>query len=304
MGIAVYLGDKILDQLIDYIKNSDNNIELMHEKLDYIDEKLDRLITAPYRAAIVYYEEGDLAKFKEKIIDTFTKDPYNLPARLTYVSITINEGNYDVAIKNYWRILDDFGYIRGMMPEHIMNTHFQQSLACIESSKIIFYPNRKGINDYEDRRFVAKEIWISKSLVCIKWKKLQSGFFSLSSYELSLFNLDKGCEIYRKKSYSDITIINLTNNYLYLLIDNNKCQVDKNGRTISGTAVDYSIFQNLFLFNKQSISSENKKFSLGCLNFSIEQVEKYYEYRIWGDGTGFHEGRKPYNLSIINMEKR
>lgn len=248
--ILSYIGKESFQQLISLLKDSKDFTNLISEKIDYIDRKLDKLIKSSYREAIMYYREGNRVKFREKIIASIAKDSHNLPAKLMYINLMIEEERYDIAIEQYWELIDVFGYINKIVPDLIRNKHFEISLNKIHlKEKIVFYPGSINCVSYYDQFEIPKEIWISSSLVCIKWNKRRNALVVPGNCSIVLYNLKKSKCVAWKVAKGDIKIANLSNKYLYLNIEGEKIIVDSCGCCLSANYVDYSIFNRISYCN-------------------------------------------------------
>jgi len=88
----------------------------MFKKIELIDRKLDLLIQAPLREAIIHLRQGNLITCQEKLIQAIALNDLDLPALVMYCALLEREGQYDLAMEWYETIADRFGWNPAILP--------------------------------------------------------------------------------------------------------------------------------------------------------------------------------------------
>jgi len=86
-----------------------------------IQNDLSILISAPYKNALDYLKLGNKTKASEELINAINYDDLNLPARLLYIKLLLDENRVDLAIEKYWDILDMFGIRDDVVPKCLVD---------------------------------------------------------------------------------------------------------------------------------------------------------------------------------------
>lgn len=91
----------------------------VHDRLDLIESKLDLIVGAPFRQAIMYLREGQVERCREKLIEAMSLNELDLPAAALYCSL-IAESKPHLALEYVEDILRKFGAHQGVVPTEIL----------------------------------------------------------------------------------------------------------------------------------------------------------------------------------------
>jgi hypothetical protein len=118
-GIEAWCLHRGLDVAVEVLAHwlcTESTNEQLQTGIDSINSKLDILIAAPYRQAVMHLKAGNLERGTDKLIEAMSVDELDLPARLLYCSILRQQGRYDLALDCYYEILECFGNVEGFVP--------------------------------------------------------------------------------------------------------------------------------------------------------------------------------------------
>lgn len=138
--------------------------QVVSEKLDIIDQKLDILIQAPFRQARMHFLEGNIEKCKDKLIEAISLNELDLPATFFYSLLLYESGNISLALDYFELVIRKFGPQREIVSDNVIQIYTDyinedKPLGKIQSfcipDKQIYYP---------------AEITCNLSSIIIKWK--------------------------------------------------------------------------------------------------------------------------------------
>ena len=125
------------EQLLKTI-NPNNALNDLLNEANSIHRKLDQLIDAPFREAMLYLREGKIEIFKERIRTAISVNENNIPARLAYVYILCDDNNYKLATEELIKVYCDFTQRKDLFHEEI--------LAQFHSIEMDFFKTRDNLN--------------------------------------------------------------------------------------------------------------------------------------------------------------
>ena len=125
------------EQLLKTINPNDALNDLLNEA-NSIHQKLDQLIDAPFREAMLYLREGKIEIFKEKIRTAISVNENNIPARLAYVYILCDDNNYKLATEELIKLYCEFTQRKDLFHEEI--------LAQFHSIEMDFFKTRDNLH--------------------------------------------------------------------------------------------------------------------------------------------------------------
>lgn len=155
---------------------------LVKDELRLINNKLDVLLNAPYKQALMHLKEGELEKCKNKVIEAVTLNDLDLPARILYIYLLRYEEKYELALEYYWDLMERFGFRLDLIPAPILKMYsdwyFQPAMkdlnAITQERDSIF--GRKGGAYHEGDNFYPRDIWCTPDQMVILWRS-DRGFF-------------------------------------------------------------------------------------------------------------------------------
>ncbi|MCK4782695.1 MAG: hypothetical protein KAV87_03015, partial [Desulfobacteraceae bacterium] len=178
---------------------------LLHEALTKIETKMDRLIQAPYRVAIMDLREGEREKAKDKLKEAVNLEPFNLPAKLLYIYLLCFEKKYDLALDYYLEFLEQFSFRKDLIPPPLYKAYTKKVL---ETKVLIEVPENKISlrygNSESERKFYVDSFWCSPKGIAIRWEK--KGFFS-DKFAVNAFNWRGKLLFETEYCYPDIKMV-------------------------------------------------------------------------------------------------
>lgn len=96
---------KVLKKILDV----EDSQELVAKEVSLNNRMLKVLMNAPYQQALLHLKDGELDKYKDKVIVAITQDPLNLRARILYVQLLNYFGSDDRAIEECFNLLEWLG---------------------------------------------------------------------------------------------------------------------------------------------------------------------------------------------------
>jgi hypothetical protein len=179
-----------------------------------ISAKLDRLLEAPYKEALIYLRERDLDSCHKCIVSAIALDPLNLPARLLYAKILAYKKRFDVALEQYLEILNTFGFRSDLVPPNLCDAYAKKYF----SSTVI---GKKGFCfDLPDSFSDQSELWFSPSGFVLRFLPFRKGFFRPGP-EIRAFRWN-GQEI---GSYDGDRTVAFISERLFGLTDSSDCEI-------------------------------------------------------------------------------
>ncbi len=132
-------------------------------QLETINHKLDAIMHAPYRQALLYYKEGKYDKCEDKLKEAISLDDLNLPAFFLHIVVLIQLGQLDHAASYSWELLDRYGFRYDLVPERLFMAY-----------RDWFFRTQKPVKyftlEIEDNYYPEK-IWCSPNALAVQWKK-------------------------------------------------------------------------------------------------------------------------------------
>lgn len=167
-----------------------------------IDEKLSRIINAPYKASLYHLREGKINLAKEKLVDAISANSLNIPARLLYISLIIND-NKEYASELYVELFEEFTTLSYLLPTNLYTSLAQTYNSCLDDllkEKDFYISNSNG---------EPLEMWLNIHGYVILWND-----FSLFRRKLLTFCLwDKSEYTMTKKRCT--SVICVTDRYVF-----------------------------------------------------------------------------------------
>lgn len=99
-------------------KALDSKLDSTQQCICLIDEKLSRIINAPYKASLYHLREGNINLAKEKLVDAISANSLNIPARLLFISLIIND-NKEYASELYVELFEEFTTLSYLLPTNL-----------------------------------------------------------------------------------------------------------------------------------------------------------------------------------------
>ena len=179
------------EQLLKTI-NPNNALNDLLNEANSIHRKLDQLIDAPFREAMLYLREGKIEIFKERIRTAISVNENNIPARLAYVYILCDDNNYKLATEELIKVYCDFTQRKDLFHEEI--------LAQFHSIEMDFFKTRDNLNiKYLENNYYPLRFYFFPSYFIVIWGLRNS--FGISWYNpqyLICYNWE-GRSIFSKK---------------------------------------------------------------------------------------------------------
>lgn len=189
-----------------------DDMATFRKDIDDINNKLDRIIGAPFREARVLVREGEIEKAKDKAIQAFSLDPLNLPAYLLYARLLCFLGKYDVALDIYWDIVDQFTTKKDLVPSWL----FEQYIARLLKTKI--NAGKRRFRYYNGLDFYATKVWCAEVGIAIRWRRKRKVMFLFESEDFanSYFTWDENVKI---NIPGGLGVCAITNRYVVFKMD-------------------------------------------------------------------------------------
>lgn len=173
MELTPYLVDACLNQVVNYLSvtiGSSKDLVSHYERM--INDKLSMLIDAPYKASLYHLREGDKQNAKEEIIKAISTNPFNIPARLLYISL-VADSNPKYAAELYAELFEDFTTQSDIFPTELYSCLAKSYRSFIRS--IVSNTNSFVLEDYG----YPTEMWLTSHGYVILWNTDSiSRFFS------------------------------------------------------------------------------------------------------------------------------
>lgn len=301
--ITGFITNKALQEIWILLENSFKDTVTLEQVSCVINDKLDLLKNASYKAACTYLREGNLEKFKEKIIDTISFDEFNLVAQLAYIKLLISEQKYQIAFEQYWNIMDKYGCISSVVPQLIIDEYVRNNHKNIVFPKgtVVLFP---GLGDSRLKKYEVSGIWISRNIFVAEWKRPKSNWFFFSKnhfdrYIISVSNVNS-CQILKFQD-QNVEIIAVTNMYLVLKVDYSLKLFDANGKEVSYVSESQieSLFSESLAYNKFSVPLEVNV--IGDIDFYISKIRDTEDRTASGVDTDSLDYTVEYDLQVIKL---
>ena len=297
--VVGFLSNQYLSQIWNLFENYFHDpitLEQVVSKIDMLNDKLDIFKNAPYQAAYTYFREGNLEKFRDKLIDTMSIDKFNLAAQLLYIKLLLSEGRHQIAFEQYWNIMDKFGCLKEIVPEILINEYKKQNFKNLHFTEapIILIP---GSHDCIFKKFHITEAWASRNIFIAKWMKPKSSWFFFSKnhfdrYVITVANAHKQCILYLKDTENEIVAV--TNHYIALKTYDGLKLYGYNGNPIDITQeqINY-LFGKTEPYNKFTNLSACEK-HIGDLKLKLGTIDDEEERYVHTIGSGTDESYTIY----------
>lgn len=136
--ISEWLVGKGLDasaSMINKVLQIENSVARIETELATVNDKLDTLITAPYKQALLHWQEGEVEKCKDKLIEAISLDELDISAHHLYIQILIYLEKYIPALDQYWALMDKFGLRDDLVPRLLIDI-YKEYLSTIKVNSV------------------------------------------------------------------------------------------------------------------------------------------------------------------------
>jgi hypothetical protein len=239
-----------------------NNSSILDSRLQEMNDKLDSLISAPYKNAQLYLRTNRLDKAETELIDAIHKDPLNLMARIMLIQLLTKNEYYDEAVRQYWSILHSFGLREDIVPKWIIDLYkdyISEGIKIAEGGDAIkICPECAGV--LYNRKGHVNQVWFSQNCCAVQWKVDKEEFptwkkilrpisaitTSDDRYALGVFNISNNTVIMKTKLdnsafLSEVRV--LTNEYIVV---GNQLYSSVSGKSVRDGAISNDEFALLF----------------------------------------------------------
>jgi hypothetical protein len=146
---------------------------LIKGDLETINDKLDGLIQAAFKEAIMQLREGNLVACKDKLVQAISQDELNLPAKLLYIDFLRYEGKHVLALEYYWDLIESFQLQTGLLPIPLVNAYAD----LITDKKPLAHRKAFNIDCHSDRYgsssgWYPNEFWCSLGGLVVLWERM------------------------------------------------------------------------------------------------------------------------------------
>lgn len=257
-------------------------LESVSDNIDAINSRLDSLINAAYREALLYEREGNFDKYRECIVQATAVDQLNILAQLAYIKILANEKKYTNVVEQYWDIMNKFGVLDEIVPRELIDAYTKANFNNIEKKDFSIEIDPTDT----DGKFDVAEIWASRNIFVVKWIRPKTAWFLFSKN-----HFERCCvECYNIENThlfgfldKTVEVLSVTNQFVFLKVDNNLRCFDYNGREIDNGLLNIiyeKVLSKSISYNRFIIPSKESK-TIG--NINIQRILSSKEVTVYNE---------------------
>ena len=199
-GISVVLEQEMRNS------NINDLYQLAEVNFNLISAKLDALINAPYKKAIMRLKEKDFIGAKDCVETAISNDSLNIPARLLHYQLLIRENKLDIACDYAKEAIEMFGNHFNIFPKVLFD--------CIYNINNHIIP--KGKIEFQDYNKANDVLICNRGVIAVKDMSFFLRLFGKKSYSAIVSDWNgRRYELICKNS-NEISIIHATSHFFIL----------------------------------------------------------------------------------------
>jgi hypothetical protein len=201
------LSGVLADELERSLRTEDNVEVFLRQQLADLEDKIDTVLQAPAKQALMHLKEGNLVQYRDKLIEAISHNDFDLGSLLMYINLLRREGRYCLALDYQWELMDRFGPRADIVPRPLLEVYVaKQEQALVDNAK-----TRKW--SYEEVDYHCREIHVSAGGVITCWVRPANGWQLRFSDKSLVVGLNwRGEQLFRFAD-GDPSVLNLTARY-------------------------------------------------------------------------------------------
>jgi hypothetical protein len=297
----------IAESMLNAVLAVEDPQSLLVPKMDKALEEIDRLLGAPYGAALQDVEEGNLDKALDRLKMATVQQPLHLPARLLQIQLLCLQRRFNIALLRINDLLEAFSYREDLVPASIYQAFLDKVLHTpVWSGTAAPLRLRFGSDGYH-----VQSIWCSPSVVAVEWFEHLKGV-SHDDIAISVYGWD-GKEILQTCPDERHSLKMLTLRYAVYQDKEGKLLVidPRNGKELPESPLAEETFRAIFLPADRALASTQlypfthfgpSQLATGKAAFSdvALRLGAYSEWRDETDLMDVGDFMMPYSTSCVH----
>jgi hypothetical protein len=178
------------------------------EYAERLEAKLDVLIQAPFRQALMFLRERDLDSCRKKLIEAISLDELNLPALVLYATLLLKHGDIELSLQYLEEVFDRFG-THPILPSWFL-AGCKEYLGAHDPLQDV-----RDVDHFHEMLYPVEICASAGALVTLWEASPPAGKFArlihFAGTNLVIYNWNSG-EV-RREEAADITLLGITNAY-------------------------------------------------------------------------------------------